>query len=118
LLFLYVLVAKGYTLENYDALKTDIATKQSAVKTALEQVRASGKDFSCDSEDPKAQTDTVRQNMQALINANKAYKASVKTFVAAVRDLAKEAKSATLSPSPEVSPEAELSPVVSETPVE
>jgi len=112
------LVVQGYSLENYKVLKADIAKNQVAVKTALEQVRLSGRDFSCDSEDPKAQTDTFRQNMQVLINANKAYKTSVRTFVAAVRDLAKEAKSATLSPSPEVSSEVEAAPVVSEAPVE
>lgn len=97
-----VLVLAGYTLPNYDSLKSDMTTKKVAVQTALTEAQASGQSFSCDSDDPKGQADAFRQDAQALINANKAYKTSVRTFVAAVRDLAKEAKADKLSPSPVV----------------
>ena len=102
--YVNTLSPQGYTLENYSELKADTATKQAAVNAALAEVRAGGQDFSCDSEDPKAQADTFRTNSQALITANKEYRTSVRTFVAAVRDLAKEMRTATLSVTPEVSP--------------
>lgn len=102
-----VLVPAGYTLPNYDSLKSDIATKKAAVQAALTEAQASGQDFSCDSDDPKGEADAFRQDVQVLMTANKAYKTSVRTFVVAVRDLAKEAKAdKSSSPSPSVSPEA------------
>lgn len=98
------LVPNGLILENYDSLKADITSNKEAVSSALAQVQASGQEFSCDSDDPKGEADTFRTNMQALIASNKEYKTSVRAFVVAVRDLAKEAKAATLSITPEVSP--------------
>ena len=52
------------------------------------------------------------------MTANKAYKASVKAFAVAVRDLAKKAKADKLSPSPAISGAASpaVSPEVTETP--
>ena len=117
-----VLVPAGYILPNYDVLKADIETKEAAVQTILDEAQASGESFSCDSEDPKAQADEFKSNIQALINANKAYKTSVRTFVVAVRDLAKKAKADKISPSPIVSepitpiPTTAVSPEVTETP--
>ncbi len=70
----------------------------------MAKAQADGANFSCDSDDPKGSADTFRQDMQALMLANKAYKISVRTFVVAVRDLAVKAKTAKLSPSPIVSP--------------
>jgi hypothetical protein len=105
-----ILVPAGYTLANYEVLKSDMATKKAAVQSALAEAQTSGQSFSCESDDPKGQADAFRQDVQALMTANKAYKTSVRTFVAAVRDLAKEAKADKLSPSPAVSP------VVTETP--
>lgn len=109
------LVPQGFVLENYEVLKADMATKKTAVNTAMEQVRASGQDFSCSSEDPKAQADTFRINMSKLITANKEYKASVRAFVVAIRELAKESKDATLKVSPAVSPVVTPETVVSPT---
>lgn len=108
------LVPAGYALPNYDALKSDITTKQTAVQTALTKAQTDGASFSCDSDDPKGSADTFRQDIQALIIANKAYKLSVRTFVVSVRDLALKAKAAKLSPSPVVSPVA--SPEATEAP--
>ncbi len=106
-----VLVPKGYTLPNYASLKADIAAKEANVQTILDEAKASGAEFSCDSDDPKAMADAFRLDMQELIAANKEYRASVKAFVVAVRDLAKKAKADKgLSPSPAISPV--ISPVV------
>jgi hypothetical protein len=94
--YLNTLVPQGYALENYDLLKADIASNEEAVKASLEAVRAVGQDFNCMSEDPKGQADAFRVNMQEVISANREYKASVRAFVAAVRDLAIESRTATL----------------------
>jgi len=107
------LVPAGYSLPNYAALKADIASKEAAVQSILDEAKTNGSSFSCDSNDPKAQADDFKTNIQSLIAANKAYKASVKTFVVAVRDLAKQAKSDKMVPSPSVSPA--VSPEVTET---
>ncbi len=98
------LAPAGYTLSNYAALKADIETKEAAVQAILDEAQTNGESFSCDSEDPKAQADEFKTNIQALIAANKAYKTSVKIFVVAVRDLAKKAKADKMVPSPVVSP--------------
>lgn len=107
-----VLVPAGHTLPNYETLKADIEVKETAVKAALEAAQVNGQEFSCDSDDPKAQADEFKENVQTLIAANKAYKQSVRTFVVSVRDLAKQARSTSsgsttkadkLTPSPAVS---------------
>lgn len=98
------LISAGYTLPNYTVLKSDITTKQANVNTLLDKAKVDGQSFSCDSDDPKTQADTFRQDVQSLILANKAYRISVRTFVVSVRDLALKAKMAKLSPSPAVSP--------------
>lgn len=96
------LVPEGFSLDNYDDLKSDIDTKKANVKALLEKLQTNGQSFTCDSEDPKGQADTFRDDMKALISANKDYKTSVRTFVVAVRDLAKEARKEKVSPTPEV----------------
>lgn len=99
------LVSAGHTLSNYATLKADIATKQANVKIALDKAKASGVSFSCDSEDPRADADAFRANMQALIAANKEYKLAVRSFVVSVRDLSKSVNSpvekGVMSPEPE-----------------
>lgn len=99
------LVPQGFVLQNYDELKADIETNQTAVNTAMEQVRNTGQDFSCNSEDPKGMADAFRLNMSEVIAANKEYKLSVRAFAVAVRDLAKESKDVTLNEESEVTTE-------------
>ena len=106
------LVPQGYVLQNYNELKANIETNQAAVNTAMEKVRNTEQNFSCNSEDPKGVADAFRLNMSEVIAANKEYKLSVREFVAAVRDLAKEARTVTLNESPEVSPVATQGAVI------
>jgi len=99
------LVSEGFSLDNYETLKTDMDTKEANVHSILDKIEANGQSFSCDSEDPKGQADTFRDDMKTLISANKDYRVSVRKFVVAVRDLAKEARAEKMSPTPEVSEE-------------
>lgn len=94
------LVPNGYNLSNYEDLKAEIAANKANVQALLEAATKTGTDFDCSSEDPKGQVDEFREDMKALIEANKAYKESIHTFVKAVRDLAKSVKLEKLSVTP------------------
>lgn len=94
------LVPNGYVLSTYADLTAEIAANKANVQALLDAAKTSGTDFSCELEDPKGQVDAFHEDMKALIEANKTYKESIKTFVQAVRDLAKTAKAEKVSPSP------------------
>lgn len=96
------LVPNGYKLSNYEDLKVEIEANKANVQALLDAATKTGTDFDCSSEDPKGQVDAFKEDMKALIEANKAYKESIHTFVKAVRDLAKTAKLDKISPSPTV----------------
>lgn len=104
--YLDKLAPSGYTIANYDELMGEIAGNKDEVIAALAEAKANGQQFSCNSEDPKGQTDSFRAAIQDLIQARRDYKSSVREFVAEVRDLAKEARSARLSVTPEATPSA------------
>lgn len=94
------LVPNGYTLSNYADLKAEIAANKANVQALLEAATKTGTDFDCSSEDPKGQVDAFKEDMKALIDANKTYKESIHAFVKAVRNLAKTAKLDKLSTTP------------------
>lgn len=94
------LVSNGYTLSNYADLKAEIAANKANVQALLDAATDTGTDFDCSSEDPKGQVEAFREDMKALIEANKTYKESIHVFVKAVRDLAKTAKLEKLSVTP------------------
>lgn len=94
------LVPNGYTLSNYADLKAEIEANKANVLALHESAKATGLEFSCESEDPKGHVDAFREDMKELIEANKVYKESIHTFVKAVRDLAKTAKLEKLSGTP------------------
>jgi hypothetical protein len=96
------LVPNGHTLANYDELKAAIEASKANVVALHEAAKATGLEFSCDSEDPRGQVDAFREDMRELIEANKEYKESLKTFIMAVRDLAKTAKMEKVSGTPSV----------------
>lgn len=88
------LAASDLNPEVIAALLADIEVKKSDVATALSAVRETGTTFSCNSDDPKGLADSFRTNMRDLIDANRAYKQSIRAYIVAVRDLAKEVKEA------------------------
>jgi len=106
------LVPQGFVLQNYEALKAEIAANQVEVNATMEQVRNAGQSFSCNSEDPKGEVDAFRLNMSTMIAANKEYKLSVRAFAVAVRDLAKESKDVTLNEESEVTTETVVDPAM------
>lgn len=76
---------KNLTVENYDTLLADIETNKTAVDTALASASASAASFSCDSDDPKSALTSFRENMQAVKQALKDYRTSIKNFIMAVK---------------------------------
>ena len=103
-----VLVPGGNKLNNYETLKLEMSTKEANLQAALVKVQESGGTFSCDSEDPKANADAFKVNVQAMITAHQEYKAATKNFIVSVKELSKQVRASKLS----------TSPVLSETPVE
>ncbi|MBP9716791.1 MAG: hypothetical protein KBD51_02490 [Candidatus Levybacteria bacterium] len=92
------LVPNGYILSNYADLKAEVAANKENVNLAMEAAKTSGEEFDCSATDPKGQVDAFQEDMKALIEANKAYKDSIHTFVKAVRDLAKTVTPIKVSP--------------------
>jgi hypothetical protein len=82
-----VVIPSGKTVSNYDALLAEIATKQTAVTTALAKAQSDATSFSCTSDDPKGQLTQFRSNMQAVKSALKDYRTSIKNLIVAVRSI-------------------------------
>lgn len=97
----------GKTVDTYDTLIATIATKQEAVGTALAKAQSDATEFSCTSDDPKAQLTQFRQNMQAVKSALKEYRTSIKNLIVAVHSVTgtiQSSSSPTASTSPTTSP--------------
>ncbi|MBI2032288.1 MAG: hypothetical protein HYT09_01440 [Candidatus Levybacteria bacterium] len=95
------LVPESLVLPDYDVLKTDIEENTAEVAALLDQAKETGGEFDCESDDPKGQLDSFREDAKALHDAVVAYRKSVKAFIEAVRNLAKQAKSDAASESAE-----------------
>lgn len=85
------MVPEGKTLSNYDELIANINAKKEAVSNALST--AQGSTFSCDSDDPKGQLETFRDNMKSVKSALQEYRSSIKDLIVAIRSLNSEAES-------------------------
>lgn len=81
--YLTKLVPVGKKAADYDGLDADIVVKKVAVQTALTQAQANT-NFSCASDDPKAQMTQFREDMQKVIQALKDYRTSIKNLIVAV----------------------------------
>lgn len=81
-------VPSGKTVVNYDSLVADIQTKKNAVQTATgTKTQASIAGFSCTGDDPKGQLTQYRKDMQAVIQALKDYRTSIKNLIVAVHSV-------------------------------
>lgn len=80
-------VPSGKTVAGYDSLVGDIATKKTAVQTALTKAQTDAEGFACDSTDPKGQLTQFREDMQAVKSALKDYRTSIKNLIVAVRSV-------------------------------
>ncbi len=78
-------VPSGRTVAEYDNLITDIQTKKTVIQTAITNVQNNFSDFSCTSDDPKGTMTQFREDMQAVKQALKNYRTSIKNLIVAVR---------------------------------
>ncbi|MBI2621758.1 MAG: hypothetical protein HYW63_03920 [Candidatus Levybacteria bacterium] len=92
------LVPDGHTLSNYSDLKAEIEANKANVQTLLDAAKASGGTFDCSLDDPLGEAQAFKDDIKALIEANREYKKSIHNFVKAVLGLAKEARGAKVSP--------------------
>lgn len=82
--------SSGKTLSNYDDLVADIQAKKDAVDSAIGTAKTNSDAFSCVSLDPKSQVNQFRLDMQAVKDALKEYRTSIKNLIVAVRSLHEE----------------------------
>lgn len=85
--YLEKLVPKGQVLPNYNALLADIQAKKDVITPLLDKAKTDAAAFSCTGDNPKAQLDTFRDDMQAVIKALHAYRTSIKNLIVAVATL-------------------------------
>jgi hypothetical protein len=78
---------KGKTLNNYDALVTDVNAKQAAAQAEVDTVKATSVSFKCDGTDPKGAASSFKAALKAEIDALKAYKTSVKNLIVGVKSV-------------------------------
>lgn len=98
------LVPQGKTLSNYNALLAEIATKKTAVDSALTTAKTDAANFSCTADDPKALLTQFRKDMQAVKRALHDYRKSVRNLIVAVAGLAGEKLSSSPTPTPTPTP--------------
>lgn len=80
-------VPAGKTISNYDVLVADIAAKRSIVQIDLDKASIDDTNFSCTSDDPKGQLTQFRTDMQAVKQALKDYRTSIKNLIVAIRSV-------------------------------
>lgn len=97
-----VVKPSGKTVENYDLLLANIDSSKATIQTGLVKAESHVANFSCDSDDPKGQMTTYRQDMQGVIQELKDYRTSIKDLIVAVRSItgATEKANPSVSPKP------------------
>ncbi len=86
-------VPRGKTVANYNTLVSDIQTQKTNVQTALKKAQTDANSFSCTSGSPKAQLTQFREDMQAVKEALKDYRTSIKNLIVAVHSVTGRANS-------------------------
>jgi len=80
-------LASGKTVSNYDALVASVATKRSAVDTALAAARADVDTFNCDVQNPRSHMTKYLEHMKTVKAALKDYRTAIKNLIVAVRSV-------------------------------
>lgn len=93
-------VPSGKTVSNYNTLVAAIATQKTAVGTALATAQTDANAFSCTSTTPKTQVTKFREDMQAVKQALKTYRTSIKNLIVAVHSVTGEENKATPTTKP------------------
>lgn len=78
---------KGKALANYDTLVADVAAKKTAAQAAVDTVKSTSTEFTCDGDNPKGVAATFKENLKVEFEALKAYKTSVKNLIIGVKSV-------------------------------
>jgi hypothetical protein len=78
-------LARGITVASYSALKDDILANKTLAEASVNNASASAATIDCNSENPKGQIQTFREDMKEVISALKNYRTSVRNFIVAVK---------------------------------
>lgn len=81
------ILPKGAELSNYESLLANIKDKKAAVQVALAESQANTDAFKCESDDPKAQLQQFRSNMQTVKQALHQYRTSIKDLIVAINSI-------------------------------
>lgn len=79
------LLPQGKTVANYSTLVADVNSKQVALATALDKIKADTEGLTCEKNQAKTQFTTFRTDMQSLLKAFKDYRLSVLQLMQAVK---------------------------------
>lgn len=90
----------GKTVANYNNLVTDIAAKKAAVDASLATAKTNSSNFSCSADDPKGDLTQFKTDMQAVKNALKDYRTSIKNLIVAIKSVVGEEESPSPTPTP------------------
>lgn len=80
-------VPSGKTVANYANLVSDIQAEKAAVQAPVTQAQNNANSFSCTSNDPKETLTQFRKDMQAVQQALKDYRTSIKNLIVAVHSV-------------------------------
>ncbi len=78
----------GLSLENYDALVSDVVAKRGLAEAEIENLKSATIDFKCDTENPLKVSDAFKQARESLVSTMKEYKTSVKNLIVGVKSVA------------------------------
>jgi hypothetical protein len=78
---------KDKQLAGYDELVADVNTKKDAAQAAIDELKASASQFTCDSENRRELAEAFNDNLDKTIEALQAYRQAVKNLVAGVKSV-------------------------------
>lgn len=80
-------IDKGYLLDNYDALSSEIARTKDAATTAVDSLVTQKNVFDCESDDPKGTIATYKAMLNDTIDALNSYKSSIKNLIVSIKSV-------------------------------
>lgn len=78
-------ISSGSTVEDYDTLANDIATKRIAATAAIDSLNAQNITIDCEGVEPKAVIATYKESLRLAIEALRDYRTAIKNLIVTVK---------------------------------
>jgi hypothetical protein len=78
-------ISSGSTVENYDTLANDIATKRITATVAIDSLNAQNITIDCEGVEPKTIIATYKESLRLAIEALRDYRTAIKNLIVAVK---------------------------------